>query len=123
MFSQQGADTNFEPKSSAYWFLFLVAVPSGMNAAEHKAFLWFIGSLIALSWLTLWVWGRSPFARYLDHGRLGEIDIVGGAASILVPATLYLIGWILMTTAMMLPTTLPLLQIYQRLTAKRPLRT
>jgi predicted metal-binding membrane protein len=92
-----------------------------MNAvAERKAFLWSIGSLIVLSWLTLWLWGRSPFGRYLDHGRLGEIGLFDGAASIFVPAALYLIGWILMTTAMMLPTSLPLLEIFHRLTARRP---
>lgn len=86
---------------------------------ERKAFLWSVGSLIILSWLTLWVWGQSPFGRYLDHGRLGEIGFSDGAASLLVPAALYLIGWTLMTTAMMLPTALPLLQIFHRLTAHR----
>ena len=35
------------------------------------------------------------------------------------PITLYLIGWTLMTVAMMLPTTLPLLEIFRRLTAQR----
>src|SRR5262249_31710314 len=35
------------------------------------------------------------------------------------PALLYVSGWILMTTAMMLPTTLPLLNIFRRLTAQR----
>lgn len=95
-----------------------------MNAvAERRAFLWSIGSLITLSWLTLWIWGRSPFGRYLDHGRLGEIGLFDGAASVLVPAALYLIGWTLMTTAMMLPTTLPLLEIFHRLTARRPERS
>ncbi len=35
------------------------------------------------------------------------------------PITLYLIGWTLMTVAMMLPTTLPLLEIFRRLTVRR----
>lgn len=93
------------------------------TAAEHKAFLWSISALITLSWLTLWIWGRSPFGRYLDHGRLGEIGVSDGAASVFVPAALYLLGWTLMTTAMMLPTTLPLLEIFYRLTARRPDRS
>jgi hypothetical protein len=29
----------------------------------------FIGGLIALAWLTLLVWQRSPYGRYLDHGQ------------------------------------------------------
>jgi len=95
-----------------------------MNAvAERRAFLWSIASLITLSWLTLWIWGRSPFSRYLDHSRLGEISLFDGAASVFIPAALYVLGWTLMTTAMMLPTTLPLLEIFYRLTARRPERS
>jgi len=95
-----------------------------MNAlADRKAFFWSIGSLITLAWLTLWIWDRSPYGRYLDHGQLGQIDFFDGAASLVVPAALYLLGWTLMTTAMMLPTTLPLLTIFQRLTLHRPERS
>jgi predicted metal-binding membrane protein len=91
-----------------------------MNAeADRRPFLGSIGALILLAWLTLWMWDRSPYARYLDHGRLAEID----TASLLIPAGLYLLGWILMTTAMMLPTTVPLLEIFRRLTAQRPDRS
>ena len=94
-----------------------------MNAvAERKAFFWSIGSLVTLAWLTLWIWNRSPYGRYLDHGRLGEIGPFDGAASLL-PVVLYLFGWTLMTTAMMLPTTLPLLEIFHRLTVRRPERS
>jgi predicted metal-binding membrane protein len=50
---------------------------------------------------------------------LAEID----AASLLLPIGLYLVGWILMTIAMMLPTTLPLLEIFRRLTVQRPERS
>ena len=53
----------------------------------------------------LWLWDRSPYGRYLDHGRLGEIGHDGGTASVFLPVTLYLVGWTLMTAAMMLPTT------------------
>lgn len=70
----------------------------------------------------LWLWDRSPYGRYLDHGRLGETGHVGGTASVFLSVTLYLVGWTLMTAAMMLPTTLPLLEIFRRLTARRPER-
>jgi predicted metal-binding membrane protein len=70
--------------------------------------------------VTLWLWDRSPYGRYLDHAELGEI---GATAPIVLPATLYILGWILMTVAMMLPTTVPLLGIFRRLAARRPDRS
>src|SRR5512147_2434486 len=84
-------------------------------SSDRKAFFWLIGSLAASAWLALWIWDRSPYGRYLGHQQLGEL----GAGSLLLPATLYLVGWTLMTGAMMLPTTLPLLDIFRRLTRRR----
>ena len=40
-----------------------------------------------------------------------------------LPITLYLVGWTLMTVAMMLPTMLPLLEIFRRLTMRRQKRS
>ena len=87
--------------------------------ANRRPFLFLLGSLITLAWLTLWVWEQSPYGRFLDHGQLGEIDLFTGAGEILLPASLYIAGWTLMTIAMMLPTTIPLLEIFRRLTARR----
>jgi predicted metal-binding membrane protein len=83
--------------------------------ADNRAFLGLLASLVGLAWCALWVWDRSPYGRYLGHQQIGEI----GAGSLLLPITLYLAGWTLMTVAMMLPTTLPLLEIFRRLTALR----
>ena len=85
------------------------------SLSDRGPFLCLIGSLVVSAWLALWIWGRSPYGRYLDHQQLGEI----GTGSLLIPITLYLVGWTLMTVAMMLPTTLPLLEIFRRLTARR----
>ena len=82
-----------------------------------------MGSLVTLAWLTLWIWDRSPYSRYLDHGQLAEIVPFAGNDSFFLTVTLYLVGWILMTMAMMLPTTLPLLDIFRRLIARRPERS
>ena len=92
------------------------ATPPGLLRA--KAFLGSVSSLIILAWLILWLWGRSPYGRYLSHEQLGAIGL-DGARSFFLAATLYVAGWILMTVAMMLPTTLPLLEIFRRLTARR----
>lgn len=95
-----------------------------MNAInERKAFLVLMGSLITLAWITLWAWEQSPYGRYLDHSALGDLDPFAGTGSLAVPAFLYIAGWTLMTVAMMLPTTLPLLEMFRRMTAQRADRT
>lgn len=93
---------------------------------RRRAFLPLISGLIAFAWLTLLLWERSPFGRYLDHGQWTDIGVAAylcqslPAGSIVLPAALYLGGWVLMTAAMMLPTTLPLLGIFGRLVEARP---
>ncbi len=97
------------------------------TALDRKsAFLPLMGGLITLAWLALAIWAASPYGRYLDHGQWTEI---GFAASLcralpggtwLLPALLYTAGWLLMISAMMLPTTLPLLDIFRRLTQAMP---
>jgi len=89
------------------------------RADEPKIFFWTIGSLIAFAWLALWIWDRSPYGRYLKHEQLGEFGLDGTLGSVVLVATLYLIGWTLMTVAMMLPTVFPLLEIFRRLTLHR----
>jgi predicted metal-binding membrane protein len=71
------------------------------------------------------LWAQSPYGRYLDHGDWTKIGIAGAlcsalpAGEALAPAVLYVGGWVLMLTAMMLPTTLPLLETHRRLTQRR----
>jgi len=87
----------------------------------RRLFFWSIGSLIVFAWLVLWLWGESPYGRYLSHEQLGGLDL-DDARSLSLAIALYIAGWTLMTVAMMLPTTLPLLEIFRRLTARRPER-
>lgn len=81
--------------------------------------------LVTLAWLTLWIWAQSPYGRYLDHGRWTDIGLAASICrvlpngSVVLPALLYVSGWVLMTAAMMLPTTIPLLDAFRRLTQKR----
>jgi predicted metal-binding membrane protein len=106
------------------------AAPAGrppFDAARHRrVFVPVIVALAALAWLALWAWGRSPYARYLDHGRWMESEpaaffcrVVPGGETV-APLVLYAVAWILMTAAMMLPTTLPLFSAFDRLTLGRP---
>jgi predicted metal-binding membrane protein len=97
-----------------------------MPAAPHRSrFLPLMAALTAMAWLALWLWGQSPYSRYLDHGRWAEIGVAGSLCRALpggrdaLAGSLVVGGWVLMLSAMMLPTTLPLLDIFRRLTARR----
>jgi predicted metal-binding membrane protein len=79
-------------------------------------FLIVISGLIALAWLSLWLWNRSPYERYLDHDYLGAVTL----ADVPVVIPLYVGGWTLMVTAMMLPTTLPLITLFRAIVRRRP---
>src|SRR5215469_6349583 len=49
-----------------------------MRTASHRSrFLPLMAALTATAWLTLWLWGQSPYARYLDHGKWTEIGVAG----------------------------------------------
>ncbi|HWI12435.1 MAG TPA: DUF2182 domain-containing protein [Burkholderiaceae bacterium] len=105
------------------------AAPAGaspVDGARHRhVFLAVLTALVALAWLALWAWVRSPYGRYLDHadwtatGPAAFLCRVVPGGNVVVPALLYGAAWILMTAAMMLPTTLPLFNAFDRLTARR----
>jgi predicted metal-binding membrane protein len=67
-------------------------------------------SISLLAGLGLIGWGMSPFASFLQHGGMTE----RGWADVL-----FVLGWLLMCVAMMLPTALPLLAAIERLTNQR----
>ena len=97
-----------------------------VGAAHHRrVFLPVLGALVGLAWLALWAWARSPYGRYMDHGDwtasgpAAFLCRVVPAGDVVVPALLYGAAWILMTAAMMLPSTLPLFAAFDRLTAQR----
>jgi predicted metal-binding membrane protein len=83
-------------------------------------------SLAVLAWTMLLVLDASPYARYLQHGDWAALGlatarlcaVVPGAAWFL-PLFFYSLGWVLMTSAMMLPTTFPLVRVFDRMTATR----
>ena len=99
--------------------------PVDSNSRHRRVFVAVLAALVALAWLALWAWERSPYGRYLDHGDwtasgpAAFLCRVIPAGEVVVPALLYAAAWVLMTTAMMLPTTLPLFNAFDRLTARR----
>ena len=95
------------------------------GADRRWLLLGLVVALAALAWAVLAFWSVSPYARYLDHGGwldVAWLDAICRAVpqgSVVVPALLYATAWLLMIVAMMLPTTLPLLRVFQGITAGR----
>ncbi len=83
------------------------------TARDDRMFLLVAGALIGLAWLTLWIWGHSPYERYLAHHSLDEIR----GRELLAPV--FLAGWTLMVVAMMLPTSLRVVEFFRALTRQR----
>ena len=75
-------------------------------------------TLIALAWVSLVIWGQSPYSRFLDHGTFSDVDLgLNWEAAGLV--SVFVAGWTVMTFAMMLPTSLPLFSMFRRMTMTR----
>src|SRR5688572_14480252 len=83
-----------------------------------KPFILLMAALIALAWLALWSWGQSPYGRFLSHEHLNEIGLENSAALLV-----FIAGWTLMSAAMMLPTSLPLVTLFRTLVHRRPDRS
>ncbi len=99
---------------------------AGRAPDRHALRLGMIAALSAAAWGALALWSVSPYARYLDHGGWGEPGLLAALCrslpqgELMLPALLYALAWLLMIAAMMLPTTLPLLGLFGRMTAARP---
>ena len=86
---------------------------AGLGGRRDRAILFAaFAAVVGLGWVALVLWGASPYARYLSHG---ELEHGAGAAE----TGLFVGGWLLMTIAMMLPTTWPLLVTFQALVRRR----
>lgn len=86
---------------------------------HNKFFIPLMAGLISMTWLALGVWSVSPYSRFLNHEALGhlELTVSGEYLGLLF---VFVIGWTLMLVAMMLPTSLPLVALFRRLTFQRP---
>jgi predicted metal-binding membrane protein len=82
--------------------------------ADRHLFVPLVAILAALSWLALWSLGASHAGAYLHHAEVARAGIVGLVIAV--------VGWVLMTAAMMLPTTVPLVRLFERVTVKHPER-
>ncbi len=68
-------------------------------------------SLALAAWLALWWWQGSPYAPYMSHaGAVGPVPL---------EAALFVVGWVLMIIAMMLPSSVPLVMTFAALVGRR----
>lgn len=87
---------------------------------DDRLFFGLIVLLIVLAWLSLWIWRQSPHGRFLGHEEIAGTASVGQGYLVLL--ALFVGGWTLMTVAMMLPTSLPLVAFFRTLVRRRPHR-
>ena len=73
-----------------------------------------IGTLVVTAWAALTGWAASPYAVLLDHRGIGE----GGLP--ISRLAVFAGGWTLMIIAMMLPGSLPLINLFARMVSHRP---
>jgi len=84
---------------------------------SRKLFVGLLGALIVLAWLGLVLWNRSPYSQFLSHEEVGDVAPLSDDYFRLL--VFFLAAWTLMTVAMMLPTSLPLIAFFQALVRRR----
>src|SRR5262245_3631616 len=88
------------------------------GAKEQRFLIALLITISGLAWVTLVAWGYSPYGGYAHHhGHMGHA--MGMIANPLVLFLLFVMSWTLMTVAMMLPTSVPLLALFYQITRKR----
>lgn len=73
---------------------------------------------VAASWGALIIWTNSPYSVYLGHSELGDVASV---VQLLPLALLFLVGWIFMLFAMIVPAASPFLAQFRLRTSRESL--
>jgi predicted metal-binding membrane protein len=75
-----------------------------------------LAAMVLLAWFALWLWGNSAYGHVLLHGSRHPGTASQNAALF---AVIFVISWTLMTVAMMLPTSIPLIVLFHRMVRDR----
>ena len=73
-------------------------------------------ALVLLAWYAVWLWGKSPYGHLLLHGP-AHMNVAVQSPWLL--AAIFVTGWTLMTVAMMLPTSFPMIVLFRRIIGDR----
>lgn len=93
-----------------------------IRVTDQRIFVGVMTVLIAVCWVALAIWSWSPYAPFLSHEVLEDVELVIGPEYVLL-MLVFVVGWTFMTIAMMLPTSLPLIALFYRLTHTRSNRS
>ena len=74
-----------------------------------------LAAMVLMAWCALWLWGNSVYGHVLLHGS-AHLGTSGGVALV---AVVFIVSWTLMTIAMMLPTSAPLIVLFHRMVRER----
>ncbi len=83
--------------------------------AERFLFGATMAALVVGAWLVLALVGASPYAGYLDH----RVVIESSALPFGMRLGVFVAGWLVMSVAMMLPSSLPLVTVFRTVTRRR----
>ncbi len=86
---------------------------------DHRLLVTLLVAVSAIAWFVLWHWGHSPYLHYVHHAHQHAPPSGSG----FVAAMIFVSGWTLMTVAMMLPTSIPLLGVFSTVARERRDRT
>lgn len=86
-------------------------MPEPTDPAERWLYGAALAGLIGGAWVALWLLGASPYAPYFSHAFSAD-ELWPGSVRIV----LFVAGWMLMSVAMMLPSSLPLVTVFRTIT-------
>ena len=89
---------------------------AGTDWTERVVFGGAMAALVVGAWLALALVGASPYAGYLDH----HVAIEATALAYPLRLAVFVAGWLAMSVAMMLPSSLPLVTVFRTITRRRP---
>lgn len=98
--------------------IFRTAMPSKAHSASRPdaILISLLTAMVLLAWYALWLCGRSPYGHLLLHAPM---RLSMAASRPWLFAAIFVTGWTLMTVAMMLPTSFPLIVLFHRLVRHR----
>jgi predicted metal-binding membrane protein len=86
------------------------------GSSRDSILIGLLAAMVLVAWCALWLWGNSAYGHVLLHGSRHLGTPPQNAALF---AVIFVVGWTLMTVAMMLPTSIPLIVLFHRMVRDR----